>query len=110
MFKLNADLFKIVTEEKKKWYGRVRNSQCTNSPDTLTTHSLYSLQASCTRYSIQRIGLGLIANPRRGLTMGKKSMPKIVINNTIIIKTAIGILRISNHNSFRVLSDKIASV
>jgi len=42
--------------------------------------------------------------------MGKESMPKIVINNTIIIKTAIGILRISNHNSFRVLSDKIASV
>jgi len=61
-------------------------------------------------YSVLHIGLGLIASPRRGLTMGKESMPKIVINNTIIIKTAIGILLISNHNSFRVLSDKIASV
>ena len=33
-----------------------------------------------------------------------------IINNTIFFKTAISILLISNHNSFRVLFDKIASV
>jgi len=37
---------------------------------------------------------------------------KIIVNNTVkfIFKTAISILLISNHNSFRVLFDKIASV
>ena len=35
-------------------------------------------------------------------------MPKIVINNTV--KTAISILVISNHDSFGVLFDKIASI
>jgi len=37
---------------------------------------------------------------------------EIIINNTVnlLFKAAISILVISNHNSFRVLSDKIASV
>ena len=44
--------------------------------------------------------------------IGNESVPKIIINNTInsFLKTAISILVISNHNSFRVLLDKIASV
>jgi len=44
--------------------------------------------------------------------IGNESVPKIIINNTIslFLKTAISILLISNHNSFRVLSGKIASV
>jgi len=39
-------------------------------------------------------------------------VPKITINNTInlLLITAISILVISNHNSFRVLFDKIDSV
>ena len=39
-------------------------------------------------------------------------MPKITINDTInlFFQTAISTLAISNHNSFRVLCDKIASV
>jgi len=39
-------------------------------------------------------------------------VPKIIINNTInlFFLTAISILAISNHNSFRVLFDKNASV
>ena len=39
-------------------------------------------------------------------------MPKIIINNTVSLffKTVISILLFSNHNSFRVLFDKIASV
>jgi len=39
-------------------------------------------------------------------------VPKIIIDDTInlFLKTAIRILVISNHNSFRVLFDKIASV
>jgi len=39
-------------------------------------------------------------------------VPKIIINNTInlLFYTAISILVISNHSSFRVLFDKIASV
>ena len=41
-----------------------------------------------------------------------KSVPKIILNDTIYVfcKTAIRIMVISNHNSFRVLFDKIASV
>jgi len=37
--------------------------------------------------------------------MGDESLPKIIINDTInlVFKTAISILVISNHNSFRVL-------
>ena len=46
--------------------------------------------------------------------IGNESVPTIIINNTInlFLKTAIGILIhvISNHNSFRVLFDKIVSV
>jgi len=44
--------------------------------------------------------------------IGNESVPKIIINDTIrlFFKTAISILVISNHNGFRVLSDKIASV
>ena len=45
--------------------------------------------------------------------IGNESMPKIIMNNTInllFFKTAISILIISNHNSLRVLFDKIASV
>ena len=40
------------------------------------------------------------------------SVPKIIVNDTInaFLKTAVGILPISNHNSLRVLADKIASV
>jgi len=40
--------------------------------------------------------------------MGNESMPKIIINDTIIFfsSTAISISVISNHNSFRVLFDK----
>ena len=39
-------------------------------------------------------------------------MPKIIINNTtnLFFKTTVSILLISNHSSFRVLFDKIASV
>jgi len=33
-------------------------------------------------------------------SIGNKSVPKIIINNAIIFKTAIRILLISNHNSF----------
>jgi len=42
----------------------------------------------------------------------KRKCAKIVVNNTkkLFFKTAIGILLISNRNSFRVLFDKIASV
>ena len=45
-------------------------------------------------------------------TIGNASVAKIIVNNTInlLLKTAISILLISNHNSFRVLFDKIASV
>jgi len=41
-----------------------------------------------------------------------ESMPKIVMNDTInlFFKTEISILVISNHKSFQVLFDKIASV
>ena len=44
--------------------------------------------------------------------MGNESVPKILINDKINLfrKTAISILIISNHNSFRVLFDKIGSV
>ena len=43
---------------------------------------------------------------------GDESVPKIIINNTmnLLFKTAISILVISNHNSYRVLFDKIAGV
>ena len=45
-------------------------------------------------------------------TIGNKSVPKVIINDTInlFFLTAVSILLISNHNSFRVLFDKIASV
>jgi len=44
--------------------------------------------------------------------IGNESVPKIIINNAInlLFKTAISISVISNHGSFRVLFDKIASV
>ena len=46
-----------------------------------------------------------------GIVAGNDSVPKIIINNTInLFLTAISILLISNHNNFRVLFDKIASV
>jgi len=43
---------------------------------------------------------------------GNESVPKIIINNIISLcfKTTINISLISNHNSFRALLDKIASV
>jgi len=46
------------------------------------------------------------------LTTGNESVPKIVVNSTVDLfsKTAISISVISNHNRFRVLFDKIASV
>jgi len=44
-------------------------------------------------------------------SIGNESAPKSIISNTnLFFKTAISILVISNHNSFRVLFDKIASV
>ena len=45
-------------------------------------------------------------------SIGNESVPKSMINNTInlFFKPAIGILIISNDNSFRVLFDEIASV
>ena len=45
-------------------------------------------------------------------SIGNKSVPKIIMNNTInlfIFRTAISILLISDRNSFRVLFGKIAS-
>jgi len=39
------------------------------------------------------------------LTIGNESGPKIIINDKFIFKTAISILLISKHNSFRVLFD-----
>jgi len=44
--------------------------------------------------------------------IGSKSVPKIIVNNTVssFLKTAISILVISNHNGFCVLFDTIASV
>jgi len=49
---------------------------------------------------------------RREMGTGDESVPKIIINNTmnLLFKTAISILVISNHNSYRVLFDKIARV
>jgi len=49
-------------------------------------------------YTNQRIGIG------------NESVPKIVINDSKFILTAISILVISNRNSLQVLFDKIASV
>jgi len=45
-------------------------------------------------------------------TIRDESVPKTVINNNTvnIFKTAVSILVISNHDSFRVLFDKISSV
>jgi len=45
-------------------------------------------------------------------TLRIQSVPKIIINDTdtVLFKTTIRILIISNHNSFQVLFDKIASV
>jgi len=46
-----------------------------------------------------------------GLGLGNESLPKIVVNDAIsIFFNAMSILVISNHNSLRVLFDKIASV
>jgi len=44
--------------------------------------------------------------------MGNEGGPKIILNNTVslLFKTAICVLVISNHNNFQVLFDKIASV
>ena len=46
------------------------------------------------------------------VSIGNKSVPKTIINDTVYLffKTAISILLISNHNSFRELFDKIVSV
>jgi len=44
--------------------------------------------------------------------LGNDTVPKIILNDTVslFLKTAISISVISNHNSFRVLFDKIDSV
>jgi len=44
--------------------------------------------------------------------IGNESVPKNMINNTInlFFKTAISVLIVSNHNSSRVLFDRIATV
>ena len=54
----------------------------------------------------------LRSRPLRSPRIGNESMPKIIINDTItfFLKTAISILLISNHNSFWVLFDKLASI
>ena len=45
------------------------------------------------------------------LCIGNESVPKIIYDTiNLYFKTAISILLISNHNSFRVMFDKIASV
>jgi len=46
------------------------------------------------------------------LAVGNESEPKIIINDmmNLFFKTAVSILVISNHNGFRVLFVKIASV
>ena len=46
------------------------------------------------------------------ITIGNENVPTIIINNTInlSLKTAIGILVISNRNCFRVLFDRIVFV
>jgi len=44
-------------------------------------------------------------------SVGNESVPKIIINDTVCFsETAISILVILNHNSFRVQCDNIASV
>ena len=62
--------------------------------------------ASHTMYSTLNIGR------RDARSVANESVPKIIVNNTInlLFQTAISIWVISNHNSFRVLFDKIASV
>ena len=44
--------------------------------------------------------------------IGNERVPEIIINDTInlIFKSAVNILVMSNHNSFRVLFDNFASV
>ena len=57
------------------------------------------------------MGLGSELSALR-LVVGNESVPKIIINNTVNLfyKTAISAFIISNHNSYRVLFYKIASV
>jgi len=55
--------------------------------------------------SIRFIGLSLYAG-----AIGNESVPKLKINDTVIFLTSVSILVISNHNSFWVVFDKIASV
>jgi len=53
----------------------------------------------------------VFTSPAPHHSIGNESAPKIIISNThLFFKTAISILVISNHNSFRVLFDKIVSV
>ena len=49
---------------------------------------------------------------RSHIRIGNESVPKVIINDTMkcFSETALSILVISNHNSFRVLFDKIAFV
>jgi len=60
------------------------------------------------------IDVDLVSSDRMFLRIGNESVPKIIItiNDTInfTFETAISILAISNHNSFRVLFDIIAFV
>ena len=52
------------------------------------------------------------ARRRKIHRIGNESVPKVIINNTInlFFKAAVSMLVISNHNGFRVLFDKTASV
>jgi len=48
---------------------------------------------------------------RRYRSIGNEIVPKIIINSMLnLFLSAIGILEISNHNTYLVLFDKIASV
>jgi len=62
----------------------------------------------CVRLLFDRFTLRI----QSGSATANDSVPKIIINDTytVLFKTTIRILIISNHNSFQVLFDKIASV
>ena len=76
------------------------------------TDQLCSLESSERRpsSSLSHDQVGMTSCCLRAESTGNESLPKIIINNTInLFLTAVIILLISNHNSFRVLFDKIVS-
>jgi len=62
--------------------------------------------------NIYKILISLKGIVRCALSIGNDSVPKMIINDTVkfFSKTATNFSVISNHNSFRVLFDKSASV